>query len=1413
MRRRSRLTHAFLFCLGSICLFASVTTADEIKGRISWPREWTVFAPFDRSHPVPDSERLHSIPNVINAPETVTASAHTAEGRKIEVQPGEPFDLAELLGDPFVRQVAYVFLELDSPQDQTATIGMGADWWLQAWVNGEEVFSTLDRGNVKTPISILNYQVDVPLMKGSNVLAVRFIAGAATAQLALGGPGEFPAAERHEAERLAARDLNILPKRLEDRLLFPVEEQAVAMARRGMELPGTDADLSGGELVGLRPMPERQLYFRPLSETRGELLDTVSRRFDVPVTIRLSKSCYPWEDRHLDAIVWTTPPEEGRLPRGRLEVILRDSGGATQARHEISDLSPSGLFFSLGLPEALRGSNGSLEVVWRQGDNEVGRAEAPFRVYPPSDVKRSGRVPLRILNEQGATLPNAPMTVGVPFPRGALQDEANVRIIDENGTEMPLQTRVTGKWSRFGPIKWLLCDFTVDLDGEPREVQLEYGPNVQRAGQPDIANGGLAGGFPELDAGRVRINEDGLSFDAAGNGNFQTVLSPQAMRGAFVRHEDGRTYTMPAEAEYAFEELGSEKAVVRRTGWYFDPASGEKFCQFVTRFVFHRDSPVVRVFHTWIFTGDGNADRIADMGWRFDAAQSVSDGAILTAFDNGDWLSTESLVQFDFDHFLLPHTGTERKGRTPGVLSAVVGDSRVTFGGKDFWQNFPSELEILDGGFAFYNWPKRNPPARFERPVARDDAFRHRFVHEGQLLDFRIPDEYAEGEIWRESSSREGHWAEGRPETANAQGIARTEEMFLYFTEPSTSADEAAKVIQGLNDESLRAVADPAWMCASGTFAPMHHRDPEKYPEDERIYEKVTLAPTRWVERLGFYGMWLHGDYPTWSINLTDRTVSTYRTLRKNHHTFPYRWVPFVRSGDPRLLKLAGNAARQMTDANFCHYATADVDESVGPEHFRRQGWWDRSLLPWAARRGPRLRSYTVDSDYLWQAYYLTGYGRARDVALLFGELTQRDYTAPTLVSRESSGVRSRTTESMLFSYVHMFQATFDPWFLDAAYEIASLHAHLYGHFDIDKETARPDKAGSFWRGADHEFYRLTEWEDFERAALNNARAWASPRSANARAGTQAEWHARRTGAAEFAWRLTDDDFYLARAAAALDVARTGFYEGPVDYFLGSTTPMIHGIFAPAWIVGMPRAMAALESAGHVPDLIPDSFPMPGEYIMRDDEEAYNFRHPRVLVRKDSQPLRLLLDQRNMQQKALLDIAGPDGDSYLSESWLAPKSFEIPAEAPRGVYKVSVSGRFDYPEGVDRARFRRQQGGVFFPLGDYNVPEVVDFGNGETGASVPAAGRGWWFYMPEDLEEFWIEFSSARWTNRLSVWNPDGDRVWDGYGENEAQRAELTVPNEHAGRLWRVTGGSFQLDPRIPPYLSVSRPKWFDPEN
>lgn len=1022
--------------------------APQLKGDIEWPSQWTVFAPVEEVEELAEPAQLKGVPAALKLINRSGGSVdeRSVAGRTLAVTPGTEVDLIEFFERQQPRNGAYVFLEFQSPRAQTVTLGFGGDWWFEAWVNGERVIDRMaSNGNQMWPVSMTNHTVDVPVREGINTLAVHYLTGSASSTLALGGPAEYAGALRR-LERQQAQNLNAFQENFEDRLIFPVDVQATIMAERDIVLPETSADLAAGELAGVQAMPKRQIIGRR---------DYINPRFDEPVHILLGKQRVPWEDRNLDVIVWLTPEGKDAPVQGTAEVLLKTANGQVLSHSIIDELSPSGLFFSVGLPGELEGASAELEIVWSVDGVEAGRNSATFSVDPGSGVATSGRVPLAIPNDSGAVIQGAPMTVGVPFPRGALSSPENVRLIDAAGRELPLQVKETGRWSRFGPVKWLLCDFTVDLNGGPRELFLEYGPAVERSASPLIEVDSSSAGFPSIKAGRLRVDDSGVAYDFAGDGRFTPLLDAAALNGAFVQHEQRGLFLTPRDVAHSIEQIGPEKVMVRRTGWYVDPESDQRFCQFVTRLVFFRDSPLIRIFHTWIYTGDSNRDRIADMGWQFRTAKTARNGEILTAFDGGQWLHQPSLVQFDYQHYLLPADGSEHSGRTPGVATMEVGSGRVTFGTKDFWQNFPAELAFEEDGFTFYNWPRRNPPARFERPVPVDKAFLLRFVHEGEVLDFRMPDEYAERDIWASVTRGVGkgpedqgmHYMEGRPDMVNAQGVARTEEMYLYLTPAATTPAAAARVMQGLNDETLRAIVDPAWMTGSGVFGPVHPRDYERFPEEERLYDFSAAAPPKWVERLGTYGKWVYGDYPTWHLDLRNRRIDNYRAYHKMAHNYPLRSIPFIRTGDPKFLKQAENSARQLTDVSFNHYTSKDVAESLELPHYRQQGWMgSMSIFPWWVGHGPRNRGIVVDSDFLWDNYYITGYGRSRDVALLFGELAKVDpMSIPT----------TRFSQSSLKSFLDMYQATFDPWFLNSAHQIANTHIQAFGgDYELDVMTS-----------------------------------------------------------------------------------------------------------------------------------------------------------------------------------------------------------------------------------------------------------------------------------------------------------------------------------------------------------------------
>lgn len=1367
-----------LRCLLIMILAVSVVRAQgtDPKGTLDWPTTWTIFTPVDRYDAVLDQEVLATIPEVIELPATDKLPARTITARTIAVEPGVPFDFSPIFGELKAYNVAYAFVELNSPREQTVTLGMGADWWLQAWLNGQPLFDTLESGNEAAPVGISNHLVDARLRAGRNVLAVRYITGKASAQLALGGPQQFAA----EAERLAAlanaRSLNELPERFADRLVFPVDSQAIATASMDIAFPYRRDDLGQGALVGLQPMPRRQLFLKTAQGRKPEILDTLQRTFPEPVTLQLGKYQIAPEDLHLDVLLWTTPPE-GQQFTGDLEIQLKDGDGRTMSRQTIDSLSPTGWFFALGIPAELPAGRASVEAIWRRGDDIIGRAEQPFELLPSSNVTISGRIPLRILNEPGVTLPKAPMTLGVPFPRGALSDPSKVRLVDEQGLELPLQVKETARWSRFGSVKWLLCDFTIDLAGQPREVFLEYGPQVERA---------------------VRQLERSVSLPFA----YQ----------AFVQHEDGRRFLAAPLDEV--EADGPVKVMHRGTGWYSDAESGDRFCQYVTRVAQYHGSPIARLFHTWIFTGDGNRDRIREMGMRFDTVQPLSDTAFLTSFDGGEWVSADHLVQHDYQAYRLAGQEVAIDGRTPGVLTGMTGGKRMAFGAKDFWQNFPSELAVDDEGFTFFNWPRHNPPASYGQPITTGTAHLHRWAHEGELLDFRLPDEYAEDPIWSHMShGREKHWLKGRPETANAQGVARTEEFFLYVGDGETSREEVARIMEGLNNETIRAVVDPAWLAASGVFGDIHHRDTETYPDDEHLYEQVVKAPSRWNDRLGFYGKWLYGDVPAWGIDFENRRVALYRAIRKRHHGWPVVWLPFARSGDPELYKIAEASTLQQIDAQFCHFASEGVDASVGPELSRQQGYWQRSLLPWAGKNGPVGRSYSTDTDFLWQGYHLTGNPRYRDILLLFARLTQQHH---------QSTRGPRTSESLLSSYIDMYEGTFDPWFLAATHTMADLHTVLFDQEEpVDPLTHQT--VGHFWRHADIDFHRFSGEAGYRQIAYNNAASWSSP-SAYSGGGLWPRLALPLITQAAYAWKLSKKPIHLARVAAYLDLVRFQVYDGEVAYARGTTSQAgtARGIFTGYYIRQFPQALWAFEQAGQRPEPIPNPIFLMADQVEAEAPDTYAFALPPVFVRQAADhPLHLSFEAHSRDDEQHYDYAIPEAE--LSGQWRLgqPHLLQLPATPESRVLRVQLSGQVPLSgNDSDRSRTMRRHGMVVMPLADPGTPEVMEFPRTEQGTPVrPMRGEMQaWFQVPDDLSEFQVTFNIGTGNvNRLTVWNPAGERAWDHHyyhlDRQPDMQVTIQVPPEHAGKLWRITGGPFVLDPAIPPYISISRAKWFNPED
>lgn len=204
---------------------------------------------------------------------------------------------------------------------------------------------------------------------------------------------------------------------------------------------------------------------------------------EVQISVMMDRDQYPSFQRLATGRVQLRSGRSGTKLSGKPAVVLTvmQGGKAIRSQRIAPVLGPT-----LDIDVPLTGlAPGTYELVVQVADGEqilepVGRRE--FVVYAAT-AQQSGRIPITVPAPQERLSPLAwPLTFGVPFPWGALQSEDNVRLVGADGAEIPIQVKVTGRWSKSGSIRWLLID-CIPPQGQ-RNMTLEYGPKVQRTAAP-----------------------------------------------------------------------------------------------------------------------------------------------------------------------------------------------------------------------------------------------------------------------------------------------------------------------------------------------------------------------------------------------------------------------------------------------------------------------------------------------------------------------------------------------------------------------------------------------------------------------------------------------------------------------------------------------------------------------------------------------------------------------------------------------------------------------------------------------------------------------------------------------------------------------------------------------------------------
>jgi hypothetical protein len=155
-----------------------------LSGNLKLSDKWQVFAPLDKKSPPPTAEQLRRIPTkiMIGGKELAPTEVTTVNGI---------LDLSSLLGGAGEGKTAWGYIPFTTSVTGKTTLGFGADWWLQAWVDGKPVCDTMEKGNGYHPPSAADHLATVDLEAGKHLLVIRFVSGSASSLLSIGGAAEI----------------------------------------------------------------------------------------------------------------------------------------------------------------------------------------------------------------------------------------------------------------------------------------------------------------------------------------------------------------------------------------------------------------------------------------------------------------------------------------------------------------------------------------------------------------------------------------------------------------------------------------------------------------------------------------------------------------------------------------------------------------------------------------------------------------------------------------------------------------------------------------------------------------------------------------------------------------------------------------------------------------------------------------------------------------------------------------------------------------------------------------------------------------------------------------------------------------------------------------------------------------------
>ncbi|MGO9019951.1 MAG: hypothetical protein ACLQVJ_16570 [Syntrophobacteraceae bacterium] len=590
-------------------------------------------------------------------------------------------------------------------------------------------------------------------------------------------------------------------------------------------------------------------------------------------------------------------------------------------------------------------------------------------------------IPIFVQEHAGLRRVIEPVRIGVPFPRGFLEDAAGLKLKNSDGVALALQCSPLDYWSDRS-IKWALLDFFAAVEANSQAAFAlvndpdQTGPKPESSTSISISETAPAfivdTGAAVFTLARKRLGP----LDSVSIGGVEIL----AASGSQINLIDDKKSQLTAEIDsLVLEETGLLRCTFKLDG-KFVRARNKVFCNFRARLIFfaglsavalefqiHNPRAAIHPGGLWDL-GDPGSVFLSDLSLALNPAhtpQSIEwlaeTNGTVKAGPGSDWLlyqdssggenwnsqnhvNRDNRIALSFQGYkVFQKTADREEVIAEGRRAAPYVKMKTSSGWMaatvlDFWQNFPKALRAKSGTLSVAMFPAENA---FGFELQAGEKKRHTL-----LLDF-------------------------------GQGERST--LISQFQNP------------------LHAVIDPQWVEKSGAISYFVPRKDDPNAKYLSYIGNVVEGPQSFFNKrevIDEYG-WrnfgdIYSDHEAVNHQGTERFISHYN----NQYDFIYgSAVHFLRSGDSRWFELMRDAARHTIDIDIYHTGEDKAAYNHGlfwhTDHYRDAGTcthrsYTRKTLekfPSSNYGGGPCNEHDYSSGLLYY-FYLTGDSEARDAVL-----------------------------------------------------------------------------------------------------------------------------------------------------------------------------------------------------------------------------------------------------------------------------------------------------------------------------------------------------------------------------------------------------------------------------------------------